>query len=143
MIRQLLKLTKVRFVLVGGFCGGLQIALAYSMLEIFTEHDPITENFVNFFSFVIAVQCNYFLSTRFTWRENIGDLSTRHTRQKYKDYIGFNAMMLGTLLFNQSTFALVNKFVPALIAVVAGILVAALSNWLISSRILFRSNQQV
>ncbi len=139
MIKRLLNLTQVRFVLVGGTCAVFQVMLAYSILELLPIINPIIENIVNLVSFVTSVQFNFFLSTNYTWKERIGNPSPR---QQFKNYIGFNSMMCGTLILNQSGFALVNLFIPALYAVIVGILLAALSNWFISSRLLFRSTKQ-
>lgn len=122
------------FVLVGGTCGLLQIAILAGLTRsgnIFS--DQIGENIANVLAFALSVQLNFILSSNLTWKDKVVPGAST-----LRLYFSFNAMMLGTLVVNQLVFALSNLYLPALVAGMFGIASAAVTNFVISGNFVFQ-----
>lgn len=116
-----------RFVAVGGLASALQVAL----LALLTRHgwDAIPANMV---AFLLAAQVNFALSATFTWRDR-GAVAPLWRR-----WLLFHGSIAGTAALNQVVFLLARLALPAVLAAASGSAVAALGNYLLGDRLVFR-----
>jgi putative flippase GtrA len=117
-----------RFVLTGGLAGFAQLIL----LTLFTDHGwhAIGANAV---AFLLAAQLNFALSSIFTWPD-------RHTGQSIRRrWLIFHGSIAGMAVVNMAVFAAMRLVLPDLAASAAGICVAAIGNFLIGDRLVFRA----
>ena len=122
----------LRFGLTGGSAGLSQLAL----LALLIDHGwhGIPANIVAFFA---AAQLNFLLSTLFTWHDRRLSGSLR------RRWLAFHTAIAGMAVLNMLVFIAVRSMLPDLTASAAGILAAALGNFLIGDRLVFRTHRSV
>lgn len=121
----------VRFVSVGGLASLLQLLMLYVI-----QLTGVPKLLANFLAFEISTQFNFTLSYFITWHDRTPERPT--VRYVIERLLGFNGMAVTTLIINMSVFALLLLYVHFMIAGAAAILVAATTNFIISSRLVFR-----
>ena len=126
----------VRFVSVGGLASLLQLFLLYLI-----QLTGISKLLANFFAFEISTQVNFTLSYFITWY----DRTPKNPSLRYvvERWLGFNGMAVTTLVINMSVFALMLFFVHYLVAGALGIIAATTTNFVVSSRLIFRLRKGV
>src|SRR5436309_13396580 len=117
----------LRFALTGGLAGLLQLGL----LALLTGRGWPTAP-ANAVAFLLAAQVNFALSSLFTWRDR------RRTAPLWRPWLAFHGAIVAMALVNQSVFLAAWTALPALVASAAGIAVAAVGNYLLGDRLLFR-----
>lgn len=122
----------LRFVFTGGLCGLVQLLL-FALLER-SGWPPLIANSV---AFLLSAQVNFLFSTSFTW----GDRLVQQHKGLLRRWLAFHGSILGTALLNQLVFLLVRLLLPNEIAVVLGIGVAALANFVLLDRQVFRQKR--
>ena len=120
-----------RFLCVGAVASLLQLALLYVI-----QLSGIPKLLANFFAFEISTQVNFGLSYLITWYDRTPERPT--LRYLIGRLLGFNGMAVTTLIINMSVFALMLMYVHFMIAGALAILAAATTNFIVSSRIIFR-----
>ena len=120
-----------RFLCVGAVASLLQLALLYVI-----QLSGIPKLLANFFAFEISTQVNFGLSYLITWYDRTPERPT--LRYLIERLLGFNGMAITTLIINMSVFALMLMYVHFMIAGALAILAAATTNFIVSSRIIFR-----
>jgi putative flippase GtrA len=121
----------LRFAAVGGIASALQVAL----LALLTRYgwDALLANVV---AFVIAAQVNFALSATVTWRDRARGAPLGHR------WALFHGSIAGTAVLNQVVFILARLALPALLASAAGSAAAAIGNYLLGDRLVFRGQAQ-
>lgn len=89
-IKKLLRNEKVRFLIVGGFCFILTMAINYGLKYTVLTHKPTTALLI---ATALASVVSYILSSQWTWREAGGD-------PKPKEVIGFILVTIGGIIIN-------------------------------------------
>ena len=121
-----------RFLCVGAVASLLQLTLLYVI-----HLSGIPKLLANFFAFEISTQVNFGLSYLITWYDRTPERPT--LRYLIERLLGFNGMALTALAINMSVFfALMLMDVHFMIAGALAILAAATTNFIVSSRIIFR-----
>jgi len=126
----------VRFLSVGGVASLLQLLLLYLI-----QLTGISKLLANFFAFEISTQVNFTLSYLITWYDRTPKKPT--VRYVIERLLAFNGMAVTTLIINMSVFALMLFFVHYLVAGVLGIIAATITNFVVSSRLIFRLREGV
>jgi putative flippase GtrA len=121
----------LRFILTGSLAGLSQLGLLAVLLRLAVS--PLLANGI---AFLLAAQLNFLLSLLFTWRD-------RHeiklaSRQLLHRWLTFHGSILGTAILNQLIFALTQSRLPALLAAGLGIGSAAIANFFLMDRLVFR-----
>jgi putative flippase GtrA len=121
----------VRFVVTGGLAALVQLGL----LQVWTVlgWDPLPANVV---AFLGAAQVNFWLSQLFTWGDRGG--TRRIGLSVVPRWARFHAAISGTALLNMAVFALARTLLPSLLAAALGIAVAAVLNFVLADRFVFR-----
>lgn len=117
----------LRFALTGGLCGLLQLGLL--ALLVGRGWPAAAANVV---AFALAAQLNFGLSSVFTWRDRPMD------RPWWRRWLAFHAAIATMAVVNQGAFLAARTVLPPLVAAAAGIAVAALGNYLVGDRVVFR-----
>jgi putative flippase GtrA len=117
----------VRFILTGGLAGLFQIGL----LALLTGHGWHSL-LANPIAFLLAAQVNFALSTLFTWRDRRGGHSLSHR------WLLFHGSIAGMAVLNMAVFAAARTQLPDLEAAALGIAAAAMGNYLVGDRLVFR-----
>lgn len=125
-----------RFALVGGACGLAQLALLHWFVTLGAE-----EHLANLAGFALSVQLNFFLSQFFTWRDRWSP--TLGPATMLRRLALFNGSATTTGLLNMAVFAVVNVFMQYVPAAAAGIAVAAVTNFALNDRFVFRGPHRV
>ncbi|MDI6857613.1 MAG: GtrA family protein [Dehalococcoidia bacterium] len=125
-----------RFALVGGACGLAQLALLHGFVTLGAE-----EHLANLAGFALSVQLNFFLSQFFTWRDRWSPALGRSTMLRRLAL--FNGSATSTGLLNMGAFAVLNVFISYLPAAAAGIGVAAVTNFALNDRLVFRRTRRI
>ena len=120
-----------KFVLVGGTCGVVQLALLHTLVT-----SGLEEHVANLIAFAVSVEVNFALSQSFTWRDRWA--SSLGMGTLLQRLLLFNAAATTTGVVNQGVFALLNLFISYLPAAAGGIFVAAFTNFALNDRIVFR-----
>jgi putative flippase GtrA len=121
----------LRFVLVGSICGAVQLAL----LALFLRGGaPVVP--ANVVAFLLSAQLNFVLSTLFIWHDRRAGGGM--TRGLIRRWLGFHGSIAGTAVLNQAVFVLALLVAPDLAASALGIGVAAVANFLLQDRLVFR-----
>ncbi len=128
--------TVIRFLAVGGVASLLQLSLLYVI-----QLSGISKLLANFFAFEISTQANFVLSYFITWYDRTPESPT--ARYVIERLLAFNGMAITTLIINMSVFALMLMYVHFMIAGALAILAAASTNFVISSRLIFRRRKGV
>ncbi len=126
----------VRFLSVGVVASLLQLFLLYLI-----QLTGISKLLANFFAFEISAQVNFTLSYFITWYDRTPKKPT--VRYVIERLLAFNGMAATTLVINMSVFALMLFFVHYLVAAALGIIAATTTNFIISSRLIFRLREGV
>ena len=130
--RRIYRLPRVfRFISVGIVASLLQLILLYVI-----QLGGMSKLLANFFAFEISTQVNFALSYFITWYDRTPE--SPKARYVIERLLGFNGMAITTLIINMSVFALMLLYVHFMIAGALAILAAASSNFVISSRLIFR-----
>jgi putative flippase GtrA len=116
----------LRFLLVGGLCGAVQLGLFAVFLGGGVQTLP-----ANVLAFLLSAQLNFALSRWFTW----GD---RRTLGLVRRWLAFHGSIAGTALLNQCMFVVAQVATPDLVASALGIGAAAVVNFLVQDRLVFR-----
>jgi putative flippase GtrA len=119
----------LRFALTGGLASLVQLGL----LALLTESSWPTAP-ANVVAILLAAQVNFALSSLFTWRDR------RRTAPLWRRWLAFHGAIAATALVNQSVFLATRTALPALMASAAGIAVAAVGNYLLGDRLVFRAH---
>ncbi len=120
----------LRFALTGGAAGVVQLIL----LALLTRHGwpGLAANGV---AFLFAAQVNFALSVTFTWRDRFAG------RGLWRHWLAFHGAIASTAVVNMLVFAAARNVLPALAASALGIGVAAVGNFIVSDRLVFRRRQ--
>ena len=119
----------LRFALTGGLAGLLQLGLLALLVGRGWPSAP-----ANAVAFLLAAQVNFAVSSLFTWRDR------RRTAPLWRRWLAFHGAIAATALVNQSVFLATRTALPALMASAAGIAVAAVGNYLLGDRLVFRAH---
>jgi len=117
----------LRFALTGGVAGVTQLAL----LALLTRHGWLDLP-ANGVAFLLAAQVNFALSVTFTWRDR------RDGRSLGRRWLAFHGAIAGMAVVNMLVFAASRAVAPALVASLLGIGVAAVGNFVVGDRLVFR-----
>jgi len=127
----------VRFVSVGAVASLLQLLLLYLI-----QLTGISKLVANFFAFEISTQVNFVLSYFITWYDRTPKEPT--VRYVIERLLAFNGMAVSTLIINMSVFAILLFFhVHYMVAGALGIIAATTTNFVVSSRLIFRLRKGV
>jgi len=129
--RRVLSARVVKFALVGGSCGLVQLAILHALVT-----GGLEEHLSNLIAFIISMEVNFTLSQLFTWRDRWSTSLGAGTL--LRRLIFFNAAATTTGVVNQGVFALLNLFIEYLPAAAGGIAVAAFTNFALNDRLVFR-----
>lgn len=119
-----------RFAAVGGLSGLIQL----SLLALLTDAgwNGILANPV---AFLLAAQFNFWLSDRFTWGDRRSSTAAQAILARWAR---FHVSITGTALLNMAVFTVARSVMADLLASATGIAVAALTNFLLGDRFVFR-----
>jgi dolichol-phosphate mannosyltransferase len=121
----------LRFVIVGGLCALLQLALLALLTRVGLGALP-----ANTAAYLLSAQANFALSDRFIWH----DRRTEHAREGLgRRWLSFHASIAGTFLLNEMVFIVARLALPDLVAAAAGIGIAAIVNFIIQDALTFRA----
>jgi len=122
----------MRFLTVGGTCGIIQLSILHALVVW-----GIEEHISNLIAFVISMEINFAMNQLFTWRDRwTTSLSVRKVIGRLLLFNVSASLTAGVI--NQGTFALMNLFMWYLPAGAIGICVAALANFMLNDRLVFR-----
>ena len=120
----------LRFVLVGGVCALLQLALL--LLLTGAECPPLPANTL---AYLLSAQVNFVFSDRFIWH----DRRTERSRQGIgRRWLSFHASIAGTFLLNEAVLVVARVALPDVVAAAGGIGIAAVVNFVIQDALTFR-----
>ena len=89
----------------------------------------------NVVAFILAAQVNFALSTTYTWRDRAQD------GPLWRLWALFHISIAGMAMVNMTVFAVVEHVMPALVASMLGIGVAAIGNFIVGDRLVFRARR--
>jgi putative flippase GtrA len=121
----------VRFGTVGCTCAAFQLVALELLVRLGTELHA-----ANVIAFLISTQVNFCLSSVITWRDR--RVSLRQPVALLKRLAGYNVLALGSLLINQTVFAIALPNTHYLVAAALGILSGMLLTYAVSAVVLFR-----
>jgi putative flippase GtrA len=121
----------LRFVLVGGLCGAVQLGLFSLLLWGGVEALP-----ANAIAFLLSAQLNFALSTAFIWHDR--QAATGPVRSLTRRWLAFHGSIAATAALNQLAFALARAAAPEFVAAALGIGAVAVANFLVQDRLVFR-----
>ncbi len=124
----------VRFVIVGGTCGLVQL----SVLHALVVGPGMNERLANLLiAFPLSMEMNFVLSQFFTWRDRLSPSLRPHRFLARVAMFNLSAISTSGVV-NQGVFNLLNLFMWYLPAAAIGILAAAVANFLLNDRLVFR-----
>lgn len=125
----------IRFICIGSVAGVIQLVL----LDLLTYWgwSSIVANSV---AFLLAAQVNFLFSSLFTWRDR--QSPTGLWGGLLKRWVAFHGSIAGTAVLNELVFIVASREVPTLLASVLGIALAAIVNFLIINRFVFRQRRE-
>jgi len=129
--RRVLSARLVKFAMVGGFCGLVQLAILHTLVT-----SGLEEHLANLVAFIISMELNFALHQFVTWRDRWSP--SLHPAKLLGRLLLFNASASSTGVINQGVFAIFNLFIWYLPAAAIGIGVAAFTNFLLNDRLIFR-----
>ncbi len=133
LVRNLYGNRVLRFAVVGGSCGIIQLAVLHMLAAGFS----VPWLLANFIAFIISMELNFTLNQLFTWRDRLGSELT--PLRLLARVLMFNASASTTgIPLNQGVAALMGLFMWYLPAAAIGIGVAATANFFLSDRLVFR-----
>lgn len=118
----------LRFALVGGGCGLLQLVL----LSLFVRWSTVSAA-ANSAAYLGTAQLNVVLSDRFIWSDR------REGGKVWRRWLGFHASIAGTFVVSQVVFLAALPLVPVTVASGLGLVLAALLNFIVQDRLTFRT----
>jgi putative flippase GtrA len=119
----------LRFALTGGLAGLFQLALLALLMGRGWPELP-----ANVIAFLLAAQVNFALSSLFTWRDR------QATAPVWRRWLMFHASIAAMAVVNQLVFLAARAVLPTLVAAAVGIAVAAVGNFLLGDRLVFRAS---
>jgi len=119
----------LRFALTGGVAGITQLALLALLMRYGWPGLA-----ANGGAFLLAAQVNFALSVTFTWRDRCDG------RPLGRRWLAFHGAIAGMAVINMLVFAASRAVAPSLVASLLGIGVAAVGNFVIGDRLLFRGH---
>jgi len=117
----------LRFALTGGIAAVTQLAL----LALLTGHGWPTLP-ANAVAFLLAAQVNFALSSTFTWRDRSAGRGLR------RHWLAFHGSIASMAVVNMLVFLAARTALPTLAASALGIGAAAIGNFIIGDRLVFR-----
>ena len=120
-----------RFALVGTTCALVQLGL----LQILVQ-GGVQENLANLIAFGVSIQVNFVASQFYTWRDRW--TPALGPSPLVRRLFLFNGSAATTGVVNQGVFGLANLLIWYLPAAALGIAVAAVTNFLLNDRLVFR-----
>lgn len=121
----------LRFIVTGGTAALLQLALLDMLI-----HVGLNDILANILAFIASAQLNFALSCLLTWHDRQQVAGVKHVF--LSRWIAFHVSISGTFLLNQLVFIAARQFVPQLLASASGIIIAALVNFTVLNRLVFR-----
>jgi len=118
-----------RFVVIGGVCGAMQLALLWALTE--STGLGATSNVI---AFLISGAANFILNARFTWNERRAQSGSAALRQA----VAFSALILVATGLNQAVYVAVLRVAPYLIAGAIGIIATTAVKYLATDRWVFK-----
>lgn len=118
----------LRFACTGGLAGLTQL----SLLALLLRHGWHPQG-ANALAFLVAAQFNFVLSYLFTWHDRPA------TRKLWRSWIMFHGSIAGMAVINMLAFTGARMVLPPLIASAVGIGVAAIGNFTLGDRLVFRA----
>jgi len=121
-----------RFALTGGVAGLSQLAL----LALFTGRGwaPGRANVV---AFLLAAQLNFLLSSTFTWRDRASGAA--RGRDHWRRWLAYHGAIGGMAALNMLVYSMARHVAPVLAASALGIVAAAVGNFVVGDRLVFRA----
>jgi putative flippase GtrA len=120
----------LRFALTGGLSGLFQLAVLALLTGRGWPEFP-----ANLLAFLLAAQVNFALSSLFTWRDR------RTAAPLWRRWLMFHASIAAMAVANQLVFLAAHTVLPTLPAAASGIAAAAVGNFLLGDRLVFRANR--
>jgi putative flippase GtrA len=134
LVQMLYRNRVVRFVLVGGTCGLVQL----SVLHALVVGPGMNERLANLLvAFPVSMEMNFVLSQFFTWRDRLSPALRPHRFLARLAMFNLSAISTSGVV-NQGVFNLLNLFIWYIPAAALGILAAAVANFLLNDRLVFR-----
>lgn len=128
--RRLLHWRLLRFAVVGGTCLLLQVIL-FKVIRLYGVPSLLADPL----AFAVAAQCNYWLSSRFTW----ADSTLRPGERRFMRWCRFMGVVVLAAGINTLAFDAAIQFVNQITGVVIAGGVSAVSTFLINNYVVFRS----
>jgi len=119
----------LRFAIVGGTAALLQLVLLAALTDA-GWHAALA----NVAAYLLSAQVNFALSTLFAWHDR--HLAVRGALPRR--WLRFHGSITGTFALNQLVFLAARTALPTLVASALGIICAALINYLVFDRVVFR-----
>jgi putative flippase GtrA len=120
----------LRFTLVGGSCGLLQLGLFVTLKALGLA--PLMANVI---AYLLSAQVNFGLSNQFIWSDRWSNQATM--RDLLRRWLAFHASIAVTFVLSQATFLITRMLLTDVVASALGIGVAAIANFLIQDRLTF------
>ncbi len=123
----------LRFACIGGITAVIQL----SILELLITHGwkAIVANVI---AFLLSAQVNFLLSSLFTWHDRRVKNEAGRLKIIVIRWLSFHGSIAGTALLNELVFIIASSIVPTLLASGLGIGAAALINFFVFNRFVFR-----
>lgn len=119
-----------RFAVVGGTCLLLQVVV-FKIIRLFGTPSLLADPV----AFLIAAQCNYWLSSRLTW----ADSTLRPGERRFMRWCRFMGVVILAAVINTLAFDAASQFVKPVLSVVIAGCISAVSTFLINNYFVFRS----
>ena len=119
----------LRFALVGGGCGLLQLVL----LSLFVRWSTVSAA-ANSAAYLGTAQLNVVLSDRFIWSDR------REGSKAWRRWFAFHTSIAGAFVVSQLVFLTALPLVPVTMASALGLALAALLNFAVQDRLTFRTS---
>jgi putative flippase GtrA len=129
---------KLRFLVVGGVCFGLQ----YALLQVLSGVG-LARPLGNGIGFAASAQANFLLSSRFTWSDrtakalSTGDVSRRVSILNGNRWVSYNGTAATALVVNTLVFVAADPLAGGLLAALAGVAAGTVVTYLVCDRLVF------
>jgi putative flippase GtrA len=125
-------LRPAQFATIGAVCAVVQLGL----LAVFTERTNFG-SVSNAVAFLISAQLNFALNSALTWRDRMH----RRPMALFAQALGFNALILVAVVFNQAIYLVAVRLTPYLVAGAVGLGATTLAKYFIADRWIFRTGK--
>ncbi|WP_338254787.1 GtrA family protein [Dictyobacter halimunensis] len=125
------KALPLRFICTGGTCACIQLGL----LQMFV-HSGCRPIIANTIAFLVSAQVNFLFSNLFTWHDRCS--ATNAKRAILGRWLAFHCSISGSALLNLAIFTLAHLIMPDLLSCALGIIIAAILNFTVMNRFIFR-----